>query len=282
GGKSVSAVGDTFSNKMASLIKTLKSESIRGNSLLKEVYTSLEELLGRGEFVLTNSDKSRQTGDSYLQMRDDFNRKFLEKCNPLAGLLSYDNLEIGHVCGSLLVVPLANQSLLETYQMRLHREIKECLEKKLLQKMRLIRDSKSSPENVISAIRGGAIELLQFLNSDVEKTQYFEEYSQQFDRYYAIPLFAFVSGEEIQEYFADSGLEEPEDRRFRDILSAYMREMYPVDSVMPIGHKYQDFPFIIFRSYSLEQSRAKMFTDKYLLSSNELNVLNLILSKDAN
>jgi len=282
GGKSVSAVGDTFSNKMASLIKTLKSESIRGNSLLKEVYTSLEELLGRGEFVLTNSDNSRHKGDSYLQMRDDFNKKFLEKCNPLAGLLSYDNLEIGHVCGSLLVVPLANQSLLETYQMRLHREIKECLEKKLLHKMYRIRDSKSYPENVISAIRGGAIELLQFLNSDVEKTQYFEQLSQQFDRYYAIPLFAFVSGEEMQEYFADSSQEEPEDRRFRDILSAYMRAIYPVYSVMPIGHKYQDFPFIVFRSYSLEQSRAKMFTDKYLMSSNELNVLNLILSKDPN
>ena len=282
GGKSVSAVGDTFSNKMASLIKTLKSESIRGNSLLKEVYTSLEELLGRGEFVLTNSDNSRHKGDSYLQMRDDFNKKFLEKCNPLAGLLSYDNLEIGHVCGSLLVVPLANQSLLENYQMRLHREIKKCVDNQLLQKMYRIRDSKSYPENVISAIRGGAIELLQFLNNDVEKTQYFEQLSQQFDRYYAIPLFAFISGEEMQEYFADSGLEEPEDRRFRDILSAYMRAMYPVDSVMPIGHKYQDFPFIVFRSYSLEQSRAKMFTDKYLMSSNELNVLNLILSKDPN
>jgi hypothetical protein len=284
GGKSVSAVGDTFASKMAGLIKTLKSEhrSHPGNRLLKEVYTSLEQLLGRGEFVLTNSDNSRHKGDSYLEMREDFNKKFLEKCNPLAGLLSYDNLEIGHVCGSLLVVPLANQSLLENYQIRLHQEIKKCVDDKLLQKMRLIRDSKSYPENVISAIKGGAIELVQFLNSDVEKTQYFEEYSQQFDRYYAIPLFAFVSGEEMQEYFADSGLEEPEDRQFRDILSAYMREMYPVDSVMPIGHKYQDFPFIIFRSYSLEQSRAKMFTDKYLLSSNELNVLNLILSKDAN
>ncbi|TAH18610.1 MAG: helicase, partial [Oscillatoriales cyanobacterium] len=282
GGKSVSAVGDTFSNKMASLIKTLKSESIRGNSLLKEVYTSLEELLGRGEFVLTNSDNSRHKGDSYLEMRDDFNKKFLEKCNPLAGLLSYDNLEIGHVCGSLLVVPLANQSLLEKYQMRLHREIKKCVDNQLLQKMYRIRDSKSYPENVISAIRGGAIELLQFLNSDVEKTQYFEQLSQQFDRYYAIPLFAFVSGEEMQEYFADSGLEEPEDRQFRDILSAYMRAMYPVDSVMPIGHKYKDFPFIVFRSYSLEQSRSKMFTDKYLMSSNELNVLNLILSKNVN
>ncbi|MFM9268257.1 helicase-related protein [Tychonema sp. BBK16] len=282
GGKSVSAVGDTFSNKMASLIKTLKSESIRGNRLLKEVYTSLEELLGRGEFVLTNYDNSRQKGDSYLEMRDDFNKKFLDKCNPLDGLLSYDNLEIGHVCGSLLVVPLANQSLLEKYQMRLREQIQKCINNDLLKKMYRIRDSASYPENVRSAIRGGAIELLQFLNSDVEKTQYFEQLSQQFDRYYAIPLFAFVSSQEMQEYFADSGLEEPEDRQFRDILSAYMRAMYPVDSVMPIGHKYQDFPFIVFRSYSLEQSRAKMFTDKYLMSSNELNVLNLILSKNIN
>jgi hypothetical protein len=282
GGKSVSAVGDTFSNKMASLIKTLKSESYRGDRLLKEVYTSLEELLGRGEFVLTNSDNSRHKGDSYLEMWDDFNKKFLEKCNPLDGLLSYDNLEIGHVCGSLLVVPLANKNLLEKYQMRLREQIQKCVDNQLLHKMYQIRDSDSYAENVRSAITGGAIELLQFLNSDVEKTQYFEQLSQQFDRYYAIPLFAFVSGEEMQEYFADSGLEEPEDMRFREILSAYMREMYPVDSVMPIGHKYQDFPFIVFRSYSLEQSRAKMFTDKYLLSSNELNVLNLILSKDVN
>ncbi len=128
GGKSVSAVGDTFSNKMASLIKTLKSESIRGNRLLKEVYTSLEELLGRGEFVLTNSDNSRYKGNSYLEMRDDFNKKFLEKCNPLDGLLSYDNLETAHICGSLLVVPLAKQNLLEKYQMRLREQIQKCVD----------------------------------------------------------------------------------------------------------------------------------------------------------
>lgn len=284
GGKSVSAVGDTFTSKMTDLIKTLKSEhrSHPENRLLKEVYTSLEQLLGRGEFVLTNSDKSRQTGNYHLEMRDDFNRKFLEMCNPLDNLLSYGNLESGHVCGSLLVVPLADRNLAEKYQMRLHREIQKCVDDKLLQKMYRIRDSKSYPENVRSAIRGGAIELLQFLNSEVEKTQYFEQLSQQFDRYYAIPLLAFVSAKEIQEYFANSQLKEPEDRQFRDILSAYMRSLYPVDSVMPIGHKYQDFPFIVFRSYSLEQSRAKIFTDKYLLTSNELNVLNLIVSKDAN
>ncbi|MEG4233771.1 helicase [Microcoleus sp. Pol11C3] len=284
GGKSISAVGDTFTSKIASLIKILKSEhrSNPRNKLLQEVYQGLEQLLNRGEFVLTNSDKSRSTGDSYLEMREDFNRKFLQMCNPLEGLLGCGNLEIGHVCGSLLLVPLADKSLQENYQMALNREIRKCLDAKLLQKMEMVRDSKSSPENLQLAIRGCAIELLQFLNDDLEKTQYFEQQSQQFYRYYAIPLFAFVSGEEMQEYFADTRLEEPEDRRFRDILSAYVRSTYPIDSVMPIGHKYQDFPFIVFRSYSLEQSREKIFTDKYLLSSNELNVLNLILSKQVN
>lgn len=281
GGKSVSAVGDTFSSKIASLIKTLKSEhrSRPGNVFFKEVYEGLEELLSRGEFVLKKSEKSREKGNSYLEMREEFNRNFLQMCNPLEGLLGYGNLEIGHVLGSLLLVPLADTSLDENYQMRLNGEIRKCLEDKLLKKMEMVRDSKSSPENVKSAIRGGAIELLQFLNDDLEKTQYFQQQSQQFDRYYAIPLFAFVSGYQMQEYFADTRLEEPEDRMFRDILSAYVRSTYPIDSVMPIGHKYREFPFIVFRSYCLEQSREKMFTDKYLLSSNELNVLNLILSK---
>ncbi|MBE9121780.1 helicase [Tychonema sp. LEGE 07199] len=281
GGKSISAVGDTFSSKMASLIKVLKSEhrSHPQNVYLKEVYEGLEELLSRGEFVLPNSEESRGKGNSYLEMREDFNRKFLQACNPLEGLLGWGNLEIGHVLGSLLLVPLADKSLNENYQMRLNGEIKKCLENQLLKKMETIANSKSSPENVKSAIRGGAIELLQFLSGDVEKTQYFQQQSQQFDRYYAIPLFAFVSGEEMQEYFADTKLEEPEDLMFRDILSAAVRSTYPIDSIIPIGHKYREFPFIVFRSYSLEQSREKMFTDKYLLSSNELNALNLILSK---
>lgn len=224
GGKSVSAVGDTFSSKIASLIKALKSEhrSRPQNVYFKDAYEGLEKLLSRGEFVLSKSEESRGKGNSYLEMRENFNRKFLQMCNPLDGLLGYDHLEIGHVLGSLLLVPLAEKSLKENYQMRLNGEIKKCLENQLLKKMETIANSKSSPENVKSAIRGGAIELLHILNGEIEKTQYFEQQSQQFDRYYAIPLFAFVSGEEMQEYFSQTKLEEPEDRRFRDILSAYV------------------------------------------------------------
>ncbi len=61
----------------------------------------------------------------------------------------------------------------------------------------------------------------------------------------------------------------------------YIRLLYPVGNILPIGHKYQDFPFVVFRSYSLEEVRQKIFTGKYILSSNELNILNLILSQEA-
>lgn len=114
------------------------------------------------------------------------------------------------------------------------------------------------------------------LQEERNKTQRFEQNSQRFDQYYALPLFTFLSGEAMSQYFASSE-EEPEDRRFRDILDIYIHSLYPVGNILPISHKYIDFPFIVFNSYSLNEMRSKLFTDKYLLTSNELNVLNLIL-----
>ena len=82
----------------------------------------------------------------------------------------------------------------------------------------------------------------------------------------------------MSQYFANEP-QEPEDERFRDILATYIRLLYPVGNVLPIGYNYHSFPFVVFRSYCLEEVRRKIFTDKYLFSSHELNVLNLILCK---
>jgi len=42
------------------------------------------------------------------------------------------------------------------------------------------------------------------------------------------------------------------------------------------GLKFQRVPLLLFRRYRLEQMRQKRFTDRQLLTSNELNVLNLV------
>jgi hypothetical protein len=176
------------------------------------------------------------------------------------------------------VVPIADKNLQETYEMQLEQQIRACVNDELWQNMQTISYRRSYPESLRSAIKN-AIELVKKLREPVNKTQRFEQNSQHFDQYYALPLFTFIAGEAMSDYF-ESERKEPENERFRDILATYIRSVYPVDNVLPIGHKYRDFPFVVFRSYSLEEIRKKSFTDKYLLTSNELNVLNLILSKD--
>jgi hypothetical protein len=282
GGKSIDSAGESFSNKMVNLIKGLKSEhrAHPNDKLVEDVYTRLEKLFSRTEFVLKKNPKSSTTKTkreiTYLELREEFNQNFLEICNPLSNLLNYGNLEPGYIMGSLLVVPIADHKLEENYQIRLYQEIKKEATPELLQKLYRIKDSKSYGDQLKSPIKGGAIELIKLLNQ-VEKSQSFELQSQRIDQYYAIPLLAFLLGKEMKEYF-EKDTEEPEDQRLRDILSIYVRSRYPVGSLLPIGYKYKDFPFVVFKSYSLEQMRKRMFTDKYLLSSTTFNVLNLILS----
>ncbi|MBW4669022.1 MAG: helicase [Cyanomargarita calcarea GSE-NOS-MK-12-04C] len=274
GGKSVLAAGETFSAQMANLISQLKKEQVRNrsNPLPEIVYTKLEKLLGNAEFVVNETTES-----NYLALQKTFNREFSQISNTLDKLLDFGKIEAGYISGSLLIVPIANKSLEETYQMRLL-DIANYADEKLWQNMQEISRSKSYPESLRSAIKD-AIELVKKLRDGVQKTQRLEQNSQRLDQYYAMPLFAFISGEAMSQYFANEP-EEPEDERFRDILSAYTRLLYPVGNILPIGHNYKDFPFVVFRSYSLEEMRQKVFTMKYLLSSNELNILNLILCRD--
>jgi hypothetical protein len=177
------------------------------------------------------------------------------------------------------VVPVGEKTLEETYQIRLEQQIRKHATPELIKKMWAISHSSEYPENLRTALRGSALELVKLLNGEVTQTQWFEQSSQRDDQYYALPLFAFIAGAAMQDYFKTNP-EEEEDTEFRTLMSRYVHSLYPAYNTLPIGRKYGEFPFLIFRSYSLEEMREKIFTDKYLLTSSELNVLNLILSKE--
>lgn len=272
GGKSILAAGETFSSHMVNLISQLKKEYQinRSHELLKQVYTSLEKLMGDGDFII-----QRSTEQSYLTLRESFNNKFLHLANTFDNLLDVDAMELGYISGGLLVVPTTN--IEESYQMRLL-DIEKYANTELWENLQKISRSQFYSENLRFAIKN-AIELVDKLKNASEKTQRLIQKSKHSDQYYALPLFVFIRGEVMNEYFANKP-EEPEDERFRDILATYIRLLYPVGNVLPIGHNYQEFPFVVFRSYSLEEIRQKVFREKYLLNSHELNVLNLILSQE--
>ena len=286
GGKSIEAAGSNFSSQMASLIKSLKNESYRNPSdfIVKEVYQNLEKLLSQAEFKVTISAKSNSQFSSksnsksnYLNLQKSFNPEFRKATQTLDKLLQFDKIEAAYISGNMLIVPLENTSLFENYQIFSSYQDKYA-NNEIVKKMEYIAASKSYPENLRFAIKD-ALELVNKLRSEKDKTQKLQLFSQRFEQYYCFPLFAFICGEIMEEYFSTEP-QEPKDQTFREILEKYMRLLYPVVDVLPIGSNYEEFPFIVFKSFNFKEIREKIFTDKYLFHSHELNVLNLLLSQD--
>ncbi|MGC9525310.1 MAG: helicase-related protein [Limnospira sp.] len=284
GGKSLSASGESLTGQLATLIKELKKEYHRNrkNTTLAEIYDSLQNLLSRGEFLLRQDGGEKRQNLSYLDLREKFNHGFEKRCDRLDNLLDIGDVELGYICGSLLLVPLNNQNLEETYEIRLAEIVTHATDNRR-NKMIAIRESSQYPESLRS-LMGRAIALIDKLKEPRDRTQRLEQHNRWTDQYYAIPLFAFIVGDIIRDYFQNEQSKndqklEGQDNNFRDILSQYIYQLYPVDQVLPIGDRYREFPFVIFRSYSLEQMRSKIFSDRYLLTSTELNILNIILMK---
>jgi hypothetical protein len=163
--------------------------------------------------------------------------------------------------------------------MKLESQIRKFANDELVEKMKKISRNKDYPPNLISAMKGSVLEFVKLLNGDINRTQWFEQNSQNLDQYYALPLFVFMSRELMSEYFKTEP-EEEEETEFRTLLSKYVHYLYPAYNTLPIGRKYREFPFIVFRSYSLGEMREKIYSDRYLLTSHELNILNLILCRD--
>jgi hypothetical protein len=138
------------------------------------------------------------------------------------------------------------------------------------------------PETFHHVLQDGFV-LLRALQDMLEKKiPRYEQESIHPDQHCAVPLFAFVVYESMKEYF-HSGKELqqlPEELTFRTLLGVYIRSLYPADSMLPIGSNYDDFPFVVFRSMNLGEARKKMFTGKYLFMSQEMNIINMLLSSD--
>ncbi|MEB3281057.1 MAG: helicase-related protein [Lyngbya sp.] len=283
GGKSVYAAGDTFSGRMASFIRELRKEHHRRRSdkLLLEVSTTLENLLGNVRIVLNDFSPSKpQETDSYLAIRECFPDDFIRLMSRgLHELLTWRFLEPGQISGSLLVVPLASKQVQENYEFDLENLLKSQAMTDLLKKLyTILYNREIYPESLSSATKS-AIELIRQLKDQSQQTQWFEQNSQRCDQYYAVPLFIFVCKEALKNYFEKTPEDTDEDT-FRDLLAVYIRLLYPADNILPIGNQYGEFPFVVFRSYSLREIRNKIFSDHQLLTSNELNAINLIESEN--
>lgn len=280
GGKSIFAAGQTFSSQMSTLIKQLKHEFRKrpADQRLQEVSSQLEQLFSSVEIVVSNLSDSRKTEDySYLELTHSLTSHFSKTIkNNFEGLLNFYPLQTGFIHGSLLIIPISKNTIEEKYKIPILEKLTN--NEQLLDQLKQLSHSSQSPENLRSSLQA-AIAFVEVLGKQSSQTQNFQEGSDYEDQYYTLPLFSFLSYQLLSEYF-NSKEQEPEDKTFHQILETYLHLLYPVGAVLPLSDRYKEFPFLLFRSYSLDESRLKLFTDRYFLNSNELNILNLILYQD--
>lgn len=77
----------------------------------------------------------------------------------------------------------------------------------------------------------------------------------------------------------ESGEDEPERGTFRDLLATYVQQLYPANGLLPIGNRYESFPFVVFHCLSLGALRHHMFERRRVLTSHELSLLTIILAR---
>ena len=276
GGKSVLSAEESFTGATAKLIKDLKRQFILhpSDQLLLKVAAKMESLLDKVNITIRELEGSDSNKVSYLSLREPFQDKFNKYIQEgFDQILDFPEIEPCHITGSLLIVPLKDKKVRETYQLRLSQDVSD----ELLHQIKSIGNNPNYPKSLHSSVYN-VLDLIDKLKTSDSNTRYLQQDSGRFDQYYAVPLFIFTSGQVMEEYFSQ-GLEDPENNTFRSILERYLSSLFPLGYILPIGHQYEKFPFVLFTSYTLEEIRHKLFTKQHLLTSSELNILNLILSQ---
>ncbi len=290
GGKSVFAAGETFTARMGKLLKELQNLHYlnRSDKRLEFVRDSLKRALEHTKIDLFSDARTPKNNEvkrnSYLSLLPTFSQTFEEVANKgFDSLLRFPPLEIGYVSGGLLTIPILQKTMQEKYWLHIQQE--EQTDEKtfdLLATMQALSNDGQYPESLHMALRD-AIALIKALEKIGGNTSsYYAQESYHTDQHYSIPLVTFVVADTMKAFFANANKRDNESTSqpaFHDVLSKYVRSLYPANSLLPIGEQYDAFPFIVFRSLNLGEVRRKMFTGKYLFMSHEFNIINMLLSK---
>lgn len=277
GGKSTNSAGETFSSKINNLLELLAQEyRLNPNQkFLEDIRQELQRLLSQANFSLSSSKDANVI--SYLASMRGFSKQFSAAINDnFAQLLNFGNLEKSYLVGGIVIVPIEGRNLAKEYYLKLA-QILKLKSTKLLNNLLVIKSHREQyNQNLYYATRDALDLIDEIKTEDNNSLKLLEDNSKSFKQFYAFPLFTLLNTEILAEYLKT---EEDEESSFRRILQYYLKSIYRVYDIFPIGYQYQDFPFILFRSYTLEEMRQQSLTKHYLFNSSKLNIVNLILSQ---
>ncbi len=285
GGKAVYSSGETFSTRIKSLMQLLRShQRLHPNDQdVKLVLESLSPFFKSSEFLVqpprtSNSSVPQQQVRnkisllSLLELGVDF---LFDQCSCMADLFDVEISPHVYMDGSLLIIPMKNQTVTSRYSIDPYSQIRSYVTPNFRNALKNISQGDYS-ENIKNEILF-AIDFVEQLLQNEGNTQQVSDSSNFSDQYLAIPLYFLLKDEILQSSFVGDE-NSPMSHDFRILLERYVKALYPANDFLPIGDGYPNFPWVIFKSYDLAQIRRSLFKASYFLNSRSLNLLNLILS----
>lgn len=292
GGKAISTAFSTFGETIADLLKALTKEieKRRNDRILRDVYNALKELCARSDTSVTQELKARnqQAILSPYMLEALSNPGFFRRIEGGLHHLLELSIEPVYIEGELLLVPLKDTLVSEDHLFRLAQDIQRYANQSLIQKMYTIASHKKTYTEQVRTPMRITLELIKKIEQTrVDRTQLVRQKSRGADRYYALPQSFLTSRNVFEDYFKQKKVfnlfsqeDWESDDNFRSLLGRYLHAYYPVENVIPVTSDYDTFPYVLFRSHSLPEARKNRFTERYMFTSNEFNILNVILSRE--
>ena len=274
GGKNVSGAGRAYHHDLADLDQALGREMQGARAHdpnLRTLKAAVGTLMAQARFAVPRID------GSYLSLLQEVGTR-PQRLD--AWIMGDAPIQEAYVHGSLLVVPMGAGEVETTHRMSLAGAIRQAVDENTQRAVRNVLGRRGAyPEAIYRGVKD-LDELLSELQS-VGRTQDLEHRGVLADGYCVFPLATFVASAEIAAYCTRLRDEDDTEQQaeLRNALHGAMRETYPLDTVLPIGAAYQEFPFLTVTSQDLLAMRAKLFRSGTILMSREMNVLTMLLAR---
>lgn len=280
GGKSMSQAGDTFLGSLATLLKEIRKELRKKpeDKILKDIDKNLSELLSVQKIEINPESTQKKLSVNSEISYFSIGFKILSQMeNSLDQLLSLPPIEKTYVRGSLLIVPLSEKFVKETNYIDLDILLDPDRNEDFIEKLKYLVRSEKYPKQMTS-VAYSLIELAQTLFRDLGRSQKISQTSIFSDRYYALPIQTFISLQAFEEYFGNE--RRVIESSFQAILARYVYSLALADNILPIDSNYQNIPYVVFNSNIIDKLGTSLFNENQIFQSNEMNIMNLILSQE--
>ena len=280
GEKHLSSTGNSLLTTVSKLLQIMNKEIRKSANSSDDYDSSLKKLRENVEEIFSHT-RTVIASENFVNVRNYYAEFKKHIFHGLQGLVEQP-FKQAYIDGDVLTVKIAATSE--------QIDISKCLLEKVdvervVERMYGHAQEIRYPENLRTALRNVAGDIKEVLRAEkqTEQSQTIHSGNNSASQYFSMPLSVLFSIEQVMMYFQHPEtftreIEELEERTaFYDIIKSYLWSLYPLTDILPLSGHYAKYPFLLFRCDNLPYIRRQHFDRRYLFSSVNLNVLNLLL-----